>query len=1832
MGWNASFRHRQAEPSSAGRASVPKTKKTLFRKLASLAKRKSRQPELSDEATLSHAAAAGETTTTVEAAPRAPLVVHIEARFPGSDVLPEPCIYSREYNSSPDFVPSERLCKGLLRRIDHCSRELITRKDVKALLPQRRHGQLCSAKPLRYELRYRIIRQDGSVWADKVYTSYQKQEVTRASTGGVILAIHRIVGLFLCRYDPSFKWAELPTGAPSYLFKPQSSGSELSHTAVGNPIPLSCVPEARFLDASQSFEAIPGYSIHFSFRSHSRTRSEVEWKRNITLQSLQTAPLNLPLAEDLLWRSFDSVNNALEGRRAVFFHENAAEDLRDGVDNLSFDEDALDIELRISNNLGPDYDHLTRSIRSKLGLFQHPDARDCNDFVQSVQNNLLRFRDFADGQIGALPDFDLRVLTLHGLGWYTDAPARFALNHMTTYPRDTIEALLERIQTGITHVLRGSDTSIHIVAHKRGHLVFDEVMVIRSHQATLLPPSYTVDDQMKETVARLKRRIQQDLDAICRDTCSIDDIPEDPISGVVVTESATAAARVYTGNVSVRELAPLQRVPSVRPISPRVVELPDDLVFDGTNSARTSSITSKRRRAFPLIPDRFSLSSSTNTSIAATATPRQSCENFHTDVGSDVDSEPEPCDEEVVQPITEVLQEFEDHIDYETTATAQEPVELEVTKSPVPEATDLSSRPEPGVMVHLSTTVQPVTDWLPIWEESSIVEPEGLPQAHHGQESMTAAKSDVVEDTKSEKEIDASITPVEEAKNDEILSENLTSVALLPLGSCPEDGDAGLESHVETEPLIWLQSSESASAPQDNMTIAQAELFKPESPTLPEQSGMSDLEAEISVDPKVSELIGDSGFPPVMEMVVGSSVGQSAEPTLESVVDITEKPTINELPGEELVNELITCDVSVSSEVYRSGEESEAKPVYEEDVSTKSLLHTAVDTQEELAPSEISVTVEKVAYESTIRYNELTSHEDTTSREGPTVNEELVVLERPPVLETVTSDEQAVFDEHILIHLPAYELHHDESATDEARGVDETKFDELVTEEPVVQEPTEPAVESAVDLVAESALEPEAAADLVDDATRPTTAEESSVDAASTTRALYFEPVFIIEEPATPPRPSTRDESVRGSAVSMTEESDISRPSTPSLSSGAGNSRRPSLLETPQMTRTLSSVRTPVILGSDLETDVSSRDESNTDTPFLNDNTGGVRKLLDYTPPPRPILVKCEEPSEAASTLSEVPLDHVAASTLCVESSEIEATHQPLSEDVVADSANKLEYRNFGILDSTFGEEFSRTKPTLDLDVVTDPDLDLDDETDVRDIELTQDNGEESLEDEYETADVSLPEEPVSIALGEDEEEERPKQAVDTSALSELSESHFEEAVSISASETTAAQESETELDASSSPVLTEPEIDLDQAQEAGEVEYLEQDVDRSQDSHEAESEEIQQSENGQSPDNDQVLLDGDLPDLKPEQMEEPEPSMPVTDKDETLKAVQDPVKDEPEEEANSGEVEQLPEPETTTVVVVAEETTAAEPALSSLEPEAEVSDEQQLEKAAAVEVDDIREEPVITEASEKSVLPLEVARESTASVALISPTRVVSETSSWEDVETEADSDVKHPDADYTTRDSVDSVDSIDDGLDDAEELDKVPMLLGQRRMLSMPTAGFIGLHESRLVEVGIRGALTGSHAFDRAASRVDEADREDEEDEKTTRPQTPMQSESSSMRASWLEEGHSSPGKTTPRSQGKIVHRRTKSGSYSRVAFMLPKTPKRARAPSHGRVPVKLIATQSSPVSVPSSPTTPVAAAVVGLPAEQAPDKNEGYLPRVMMMLAGVPMMSQFMGKTAP
>ncbi|PSS03584.1 hypothetical protein BD289DRAFT_470694 [Coniella lustricola] len=424
-------------------------------------------------------------------------------------------VYTKTYASSQSFTPTDRICRGLLRRIRHCSDELLTRQDPDALNPTQ--CILKGPKQLRFELTFEIHRNGGAdPWTKASFQSYQKHALSSASAMDLLRSTHTIIAMFMRRHDADFEETEEPT---NHCFPGRLEASQHSHK---QSLDLNCVPSELYIESSRSWAMTPGYSLELTVKPRTLVPHNLYSSKTVKVDSVQASPMTLDCGEDLLWQTYMFVQNALDTKRALAHNRAAASDLQRG-------NSALDLELRILNNVGPAYEHLHRILESDWRYIGHPESQYFQDFLAEVQARFQRLRDNVDKELLQLHDFDFRIAELVGHGWRETNCARFLIDGRHGHGRRSIVALLDRIRTGVNEVLRGYDVAIRMIAYKRGHLVLDKALVARGHRQTSASKNVSVSSgERHELIARLRAQIQRDIDMICKDTCSLDDLPSGP--------------------------------------------------------------------------------------------------------------------------------------------------------------------------------------------------------------------------------------------------------------------------------------------------------------------------------------------------------------------------------------------------------------------------------------------------------------------------------------------------------------------------------------------------------------------------------------------------------------------------------------------------------------------------------------------------------------------------------------------------------------------------------------------------------------------------------------------------------------------------------------------------------------------------------------------------------------------------------------------------------------------------------------------------------------------------------------------------------------------------------------------------------------------------------------------------------------------------------------------------------------------------------------------------------------------------------------------------------
>ncbi|KAI0594314.1 hypothetical protein F4775DRAFT_435019 [Biscogniauxia sp. FL1348] len=495
--------------------------------------------------------------------------------------------YSRNYEGSPSLQPTDELCEGLLRRIDHCSQELITRKDSTALERTSTDG---SAKPLRFEIHVQIVRARSEIWTSRTFKSYQRLPLGADNAKEIILSAHYMIGLFLRHHDEGFVWKDGP------VHDELSQEHETFPYRPGRVQPMSCVPRAYFLEKSQDFESTPGYTIKLSLTSRNHRRKPVEWNETVEVNSSQATPLGLTSAENLFFDASFAIEGVFRLERKVFEDRHRSCAASDGCKLCRPHEgDGLELKLTVVNNLGPRFDHLERTLRAETNFFSHPKAEDCISFLMSLKTACAEVRDAADTVISRINDLEFKIIELRSRGWALDEPLLFKLDPSNCYSRRNIEAILDRVQTGVADILRGNAIAVRMTAHKKGHFILDKTLVARDPlDQTENKKAKPMRKSKEYVLEKLQQRIERDIQMVCKDTCSISDLCDKKES---VQEPAIAPLlQVKPGsNVSLSQKpaaqsqAPAACIPQSLPTITLSVPEPQDKVAGSVKSGNDSS-------------------------------------------------------------------------------------------------------------------------------------------------------------------------------------------------------------------------------------------------------------------------------------------------------------------------------------------------------------------------------------------------------------------------------------------------------------------------------------------------------------------------------------------------------------------------------------------------------------------------------------------------------------------------------------------------------------------------------------------------------------------------------------------------------------------------------------------------------------------------------------------------------------------------------------------------------------------------------------------------------------------------------------------------------------------------------------------------------------------------------------------------------------------------------------------------------------------------------------------------------------------------------------------
>ncbi|KAJ8130341.1 hypothetical protein O1611_g3289 [Lasiodiplodia mahajangana] len=523
--------------------------------------------------------------------------------------------HSQDYEGSSLLQPTEELCEALIRRVDHCSKELITRKDSSAL---DRTGTDGLAKPLRYEIQLQVLRNEigtgTEAWASRTLRSYQRQPLGTEAAREVILSTHYMVGLFLRHHDEAFVWKDSP------VREDEMQEQKTFPYRPGRVQPLTSIPRSFFIEREQDFESIPGYTVRFSFTSQDHHRSPSQWHDTVEVNSRQLSPLTLARAENLFLDACYAVDGVFQSERREFEALQKSCASHSGCRHCrQQDGDGIEMLVAVKNNVGPLFDNLERTTCANVNVFWKDHATDCVEFVEKAKAAITQVCRATDEAVSRTNDFEFYIIELRGRGWTIDEPIAFTLGPETCLCRRTVESLLDRLQTGVADVLRGNAIAVRMTARKRGHFILHKTLVAREPMEKPGDKKKSAGKSKAYVLERLKQRIERDIEMVCRDTCTIANRDvETAIPDMVITAPSQDYSSFNTGLISFS--GPSDPTPPKRRVSnehssssdrlgsrgSELLEIPDP---SGTSSpvpqhewAKVTRDPVTGARLFPLVP------------------------------------------------------------------------------------------------------------------------------------------------------------------------------------------------------------------------------------------------------------------------------------------------------------------------------------------------------------------------------------------------------------------------------------------------------------------------------------------------------------------------------------------------------------------------------------------------------------------------------------------------------------------------------------------------------------------------------------------------------------------------------------------------------------------------------------------------------------------------------------------------------------------------------------------------------------------------------------------------------------------------------------------------------------------------------------------------------------------------------------------------------------------------------------------------------------------------------------------------------------------------------
>ncbi|KAJ8115730.1 hypothetical protein ONZ43_g4602 [Nemania bipapillata] len=416
--------------------------------------------------------------------------------------------HSQDYEGSSILQPTEELCEALIRRVDHCSKELITRKDSSAL---DRTGTDGLAKPLRYEIQLQVLRNEigtgTEAWASRTLRSYQRQPLGTEAAREVILSTHYMVGLFLRHHDEAFVWKDSPVRED-----PMQEQTTFPYRP-GRVQPLTSIPRSFFIERQQDFESIPGYTIRFSFTSQDHHRTPPQWHETVEVNSRQVSPLTLASAENLFLDACYAVDGVFRSQRREFEGLQKSCASHSGCRHCRpQDGDGIEMLVAVKNNVGPLFENLERTTCANVNVLWKDDATDCIEFVEKAKAAIVQVCHDTDESVSRMNDFEFYIIELRGRGWTIDEPLAFTIGPETCLCRRTVESLLDRLQTGVADILRGNAIAVRMTARKRGHFILHKTLVAREPMETPGNRKKPVGKSKVYVIERLKQRIERDIE------------------------------------------------------------------------------------------------------------------------------------------------------------------------------------------------------------------------------------------------------------------------------------------------------------------------------------------------------------------------------------------------------------------------------------------------------------------------------------------------------------------------------------------------------------------------------------------------------------------------------------------------------------------------------------------------------------------------------------------------------------------------------------------------------------------------------------------------------------------------------------------------------------------------------------------------------------------------------------------------------------------------------------------------------------------------------------------------------------------------------------------------------------------------------------------------------------------------------------------------------------------------------------------------------------------------------------------------------------------------